>query len=75
MPGAPGAAKIIEEYLAVRTRSGLSELSWALLDLTIQNADTRSLVRTATLAERRGAELRPEHKRTLAAIRAHLKGA
>jgi nucleoside-diphosphate-sugar epimerase len=75
MPGAPGVAKIIEEFLAVRTRSGLSELSWALLDLTIQNADTPSLVRTATLAERRAAELRPEHRRTLAAIRAHLGGA
>jgi hypothetical protein len=75
MLAAPGAAKIIDDFLAVRTRAGLSELSWALLDLTIQNADTSSLTRTATLAQRRAADLRPEHSRTLAAIRARLGGA
>jgi NAD(P)-dependent dehydrogenase (short-subunit alcohol dehydrogenase family) len=71
MPTAPGVAKLVDECLAVPTRAALSELSWALLDLAIQNADSRSLEKMATLAARRDA-LTPDHHRTLSAIRTHL---
>jgi nucleoside-diphosphate-sugar epimerase len=75
MPAAPGAAKLVDECLAVRTRAALSDLSWSLLDLFIQNADLKSLEKTATLASRHARGLAPDHRRTLAAIRAHLDGA
>jgi hypothetical protein len=71
MPTAPGVAKLVDECLAVRTRAALSDLSWALLDLAIQNADPRSLAKMATLAARRGT-LTPDHHQTFAAIRTHL---
>jgi nucleoside-diphosphate-sugar epimerase len=72
MPTAPGVAKLVEECLTTRSRAALSELSWALLDLAIQNADPGSLDKMATLASWRPGDLTRDHLRTLAAIRTHL---
>jgi NAD(P)-dependent dehydrogenase (short-subunit alcohol dehydrogenase family) len=72
MPTAPGVAKLVDECLAAPSRAALSELSWALLDLAIQNADLASLEKMATFAGRRSGGLTPDHCRTLGAIRAHL---
>jgi nucleoside-diphosphate-sugar epimerase len=75
MPTGLGVAKLVDECLAVRTRAALSDLSWALLDLTIQNAEFRSLEKMAALAAKRSHCLTPDHCRTLAAIRGHLDSA
>jgi hypothetical protein len=72
MPTAPGVAKLVDECLAAPSRAALSELSWALLDIAIQNADLASLEKMATFAGRRSGGLTPDHCRTLGAIRAQL---
>jgi nucleoside-diphosphate-sugar epimerase len=52
-------------------RAALDELSWSLLDVTLQAAPTRVLARSAVLADRHRDGLSPEHQRLLAAIRTH----
>jgi nucleoside-diphosphate-sugar epimerase len=73
MPTAPGVAKLVEECLGPRTRAALSDLSWALLELAIQNADLGSLEKMARHAARRTGDLTCDHQRTLGAIRARLE--
>jgi hypothetical protein len=52
-------------------RAALGELSWSLLDVTLQAVPGRALARSAALAERHRDALSPEHQRLLAAIRCH----
>ena len=50
-------------------RGALDELSWALLDVTLQAAPTQVLARSAAFADPHRHGLSPEHQRLLAAIR------
>jgi nucleoside-diphosphate-sugar epimerase len=50
-------------------RGALDELSWSLLDVTLQAAPTQALARSAAFADPHRAGLSPEHQRLLAAIR------
>jgi nucleoside-diphosphate-sugar epimerase len=50
-------------------RGALDELSWALLDATLQAAPTQALARSAAFADPHRGGLSPEHQRLLAAIR------
>jgi nucleoside-diphosphate-sugar epimerase len=50
-------------------RGALDELSWSLLDVTLQAAPTKVLARSAAFADPHRHGLSPEHQRLLAAIR------
>ena len=50
-------------------RGALDELSWSLLDVTLQAAPTQVLARSAAFADPHRHGLSPEHQRLLAAIR------
>jgi nucleoside-diphosphate-sugar epimerase len=69
MPGAPGLGKLLAEFTAEPSRQALSDLSWSLLDLALQNAPRASLARAAKLAGSRCQG--PDHQRILDAIRAY----
>jgi nucleoside-diphosphate-sugar epimerase len=69
MPGAPGLGKLLAEFAAEPSRQALSDLSWSLLDLALQNAPRASLARAAKLAGSRCQG--PDHQRILDAIRAY----
>jgi len=50
-------------------RAALDELSWSLLDVSLQAVPTRALARSAAFADPHQGGLSPEHRRLLAAIR------
>jgi len=50
-------------------RAALDDLSWSLLDVTLQAAPAQALARSAAIAGPHSAGLNPEHQRLLAAIR------
>lgn len=54
---------------AETVRGALDELSWSLLDVTLQAAPTQTLARSAAFADPHRDGLSPEHQRLLAAIR------
>ena len=55
-------------------RSGLNELSWALLDATLVAAPRKALARAATIARRHSETLGADHQRILEAIADHADG-
>lgn len=69
MPAGPGLGKLLTEFAAAPTRDALTDLSWSLLDLALQNAPRSSLARASKLAGTRC--LGPDHQRILDAIRAY----
>ena len=50
-------------------RGALDDLSWSLLDVTLQAAPAQTLARSAVIAGPHSGGLNPEHQRLLAAIR------
>ena len=52
-------------------RAGLNELSWSLLDCTLQAAPRRALTRSAAMAHPHSASLGADHRRILEAIEDH----
>jgi hypothetical protein len=50
------------------TRAALDDLSWSLLDATLEAVPRRTLVRAARLTAPHRADLSAEHRRMLAAI-------
>ena len=56
-------------------RGALDELSWSLLDVTLQAAPTQALARSAAFADPHRHGLSAEHQRLLAAIRRDGPGA
>ena len=52
-------------------RGALNELSWSLLDATLAASPCAALGRAATIAQRHGHTLGPDHKRVLRAIMDH----
>ena len=52
-----------------QARGALDELSWSLLDATLQAAPAQVLARSAAIASQHLGEMSPVHQRLLAAIR------